>query len=256
LREVRHGVRDLRVWLLTALIVVLAVGVTTTVSRAGLVMLMLSIVAGAIVMWRGRRDVPRGAKVWGRVAAGVAALLVLQFTLYALLQRFQSDPLEDARWDIARNTVAVAAPARGTGWGLGTFVQAYDEIGDEAADQRPYVNHAHDDYLELWLEAGVPALLLCGLALSIVLVRLVQQMRNVRAPPGPIRKNRALLLGATLGLTLVLLHSFADYPLRTVTMAAVAALLAAFLPSAGIMSRRDLRRAGTDDRLEPDGSLR
>jgi O-antigen ligase len=221
------GARDLRLWLLSALIVVLAVGVTATVSRAGFALLMLSLVAGAVVLWRSRqRGEARGARIWVRLAAGVAALLILQFTLYALLLRLQADPLDDYRFSITPNTLAAAAPARGTGFGFGSFVQAYDEVGDVAADMTPYVNHAHNDYAEVWLEGGLPALLLGALGLAWVVRGLWRQLRALRAGHDPPWPERGLVLGATLGLVLLGLHSAVDYPLRTLTLASVAALLA------------------------------
>ncbi len=98
LRLVEHGARDLRVWLLTALIVVLAVGVTATGSRAGFAMLMLSVLAGALVMWRGGRHEGRSsARIWLKVGGAVAGLIIVQFTLFALLARLQADPAEDYR---------------------------------------------------------------------------------------------------------------------------------------------------------------
>jgi hypothetical protein len=52
LRHHPHGMRDLRVWLLTALIVLLAVSATATHSRAGFGLLMVSVVATVAVLPR------------------------------------------------------------------------------------------------------------------------------------------------------------------------------------------------------------
>ena len=118
LRHHPHGIRDLRVWMLTALIVLLAVSATATHSRAGFGLLMVSVLASAAVLLRARPQGPwAGARPWLRVSALIAGLLIVQFTLYGLLVRLESDPLDDHRWTLAANTLQAAEPARGTGFG-------------------------------------------------------------------------------------------------------------------------------------------
>lgn len=230
LRHHPHGIRDPRVWMLTTLIVLLSVSATATRSRAGFGLLMVSVLASAAVLLRARPQGPwAGARPWLRVSALIAGLLIVQFTLYGLLVRLESDPLDDHRWTLAANTLQAAKPARGTGLGLGSFVHAYDEIGDQSADIEPYVNHAHNDYAELWLEGGLPALALAAAALVMV----GWQLRKYLRSPDEYRSNqmqyRGLNLGAALSLLLIALHSIVDYPLRTLTIATYASLLAAVL---------------------------
>ena len=240
LRMVEHGVRDLRVWLLTALIVVLAVGVTATGSRAGFLLLMLSVLAGALVMWRARsRQAGGSAQTWLKVGGAVAGLIIVQFTLFVLLDRLQKDPAEDYRSVMTPATLAAAAPTSGTGYGLGTFVQAYDELGDVTADQREYVNHAHNDLAELWLEGGAAAsalILAAAVLIGVALFRALRQSDTSTATPC---QARGLVIGAGLGSLLLLLHSIADYPLRTLSAAACFALLVAVL-----MRHETSRRTG------------
>lgn len=230
LRQHRHGMRDLPVWLLTALIVLLAVSATATHSRAGFGLLMISVVASVAVLLRARPQGPwAGARTWLRVSAVVAGVLIVQFTLYGLLVRLEADPLDRYRWTLAVNTLKAAEPARGTGLGLGTFVHAYDEIGDESADIEPYVNHAHDDYVELWLEGGLPAAALVVAALIVIGWQLHRNLRRAREGHGKGGSDRGLRLGAALALLLIGLHSIVDYPLRTLTIATFCSLLAAVL---------------------------
>ncbi len=185
LRQHPHGMRDLRVWLLTALIVLLAVSATATHSRAGFGLLMVSVIASVAVLLRARPQGPwAGARTWLRVSALIAGVLIVQFTLYGLLVRLESDPLDRYRWTLAANTLQAAEPARGTGLGLGSFVHAYDEIGDESADMEPYVNHAHDDYVELWLEGGLPAAALVVAALVMIGWQLRKYLRRARRGQG------------------------------------------------------------------------
>jgi O-antigen ligase len=247
LRHHRHGARDFRVWLLTGLLVVLAVGVTATSSRAGFVLMMLSVVASAFVMWRAGRDSQWGrARPWLRVSGVIAGILIVQYTLYALLLRLEQDPLEDYRWEITPRTLEAAAPAAGLGFGFGTFRQAYDEIGDAAANMPVFVNHAHNDYAELWLEGGAPALLLVAGALALLVLALRRRLTVAPDVHTSETHDRGLALGAGLGLLLIAAHSAVDYPLRTLTTATFAALLAAEL--LGSVRAKSGRSGGQDGR--------
>ena len=229
-RDPLHGARDLQVWWFTALMVLLSVSVTATRSRAGFGLLMLSVLASAVVLLSARKSRRwAGARPWLQMSAVLAGVLIVQFTLYGMLIRAESDPLDEHRWTLAANTVLAAQPARGLGYGLGTFVQAYDEIGDASADIQPYVNHAHDEYVELWLEGGVPAMLLTLGALSLLGAQVVRLLRAGSGDEGVNLQGYGLRIGATAALLLLALHSIVDYPLRTLTLATLAGLLAAVL---------------------------
>ena len=59
-----------------------------------------------------------------------------------------------------------------------------------------------------------------------VALTLARQVRATGPGQDPPWQDRGLVLGAALGLVLLLLHSAADYPLRTLSLAGYAALLA------------------------------
>ncbi|MFM1886736.1 MAG: hypothetical protein RL026_1893 [Pseudomonadota bacterium] len=242
-RHVRRPEQDLGVWLLAGVIVVLAVGVTATTSRAGLLLMMLSVPASLLVLWRGRAGAGRhggagrAATQWLRLAGVVALGLMLQYTLYTLLLRMQqTDALEDGRWQYAGWLWQAAAPAAGVGWGLGSFEDAHDEVPQVVGTGEAVLNHAHNEYLELWLEGGLPALLLALAALVAVLRLGWQAWQRV---PGEHHRNQGQTLGAAAGLLLLALHSALDYPLRTTALACVAALLLALL-NGSVRARRDV----------------
>ena len=100
---------------------------------------------------------------------------------------------------------------------MATFLYAYDEIGDESADIEPYVNHAHDDYVELWLEGGLPAAALIAAALGLIAWQLRKNLRGARKRQAQRCNTGACGLGPPLSLLLIALHSIVDYPLRTLT---------------------------------------
>ena len=240
LRQHVHGVRDLQAWLLAALLVLLSISVTATHSRAGFGLLMVSVLASAAILFSGRKTGSWArARPWLRISAVIAGLMIVQFTLYGMLVRLESDPLDDHRWTLAGNTLQAAEPAHGTGFGLGTFVHAYDEIGDASADMPSYVNHAHDDYLELWLEGGVPAMLLTLTALTMVGWQLRKQWNDSEHEGAGYARFHGLRIGTAFALILIALHSIVDYPLRTLTIATYSGLLAAVLLGSARGSSRE-----------------
>src|SRR5690606_11419873 len=90
-----------------------------------------------------------------------------------------------------------------------------------------FFNHAHNEYLETWLEAGWPG------AILIVAFLVWYGRRSWGAwRAGPSRE-RDLQRAASIGLLAMLAHSAVDYPLRTATLACLFALCAAVLEKAG-----------------------
>lgn len=107
------------------------------------------------------------------------------------------------------------------GTGLGTFPEIYAMAEDPARVGRFYVNHAHNDYLELVLELGLPGALLL---LSFILwwMARVTTVWRERAP-APLARAAAIASGALLA------HSLVDFPLRTAALAAVFAMCLALV---------------------------
>jgi len=226
--RVSIGSRDVQRWLLAFGLLVLVLGATATRSRAGFGMLLASVVASVLLLWfaPGTRTRWWGSpRAWLQATGLVAAVAVVQTTLYDVLLRFDADPLDDLRVVMARRTWEAAQPFAGSGAGLGTFMDGYGQLGEETADLPLFINHAHNDYVELWFEAGLPGLLLVAVALGVVVYALLQVLRRRAGDDA----NHGMLLGSGLPLLLLALHSFVDYPLRTAAVASMAAVLAAVL---------------------------
>ncbi len=246
--------RPLRLTLAILAGVVILVGLAMTRSRAGVAVGCLSLL-GVVVMawswrrWRHRMDAPiHGLRAWVFVAALVIGFLLVQYALVGLLRSFDKDAMEDRRWSIAEMTLEVIEETGRLGTGGGTFPLVYGAF--EPAEQRgdSYVNRAHNDWLEWWLEGGIPLFLLMLAGLAWLGVASWQAFR--------IHRNDAIWFqAASVGAWVILVHSLFDYPLRTTAMnVTMAALLVCVAKSAQPVrrSRRKSRRDPFDPPLDRD----
>jgi O-antigen ligase len=164
----------------------------------------------------------RGAKRVLATILGLGLMLSVQFALFGILQRLDTDTLDDGRWQYARITADAATAHSPLGTGLGGFRQAFQPFEAKVGQGPAIVNHAHDDYLELCLEGGWLVLIPGALLLAALLAT------GLRAWFGRFQGSDAdRLIARTLWLSLLIaaLHSGVDYPLRTSADSSVFALL-------------------------------
>lgn len=222
----------------------LILGLALSRSRAGILLGMVAMLLSAPILLGLQRR--RGMRRVLFATMVLSGLLVVQFALFGLLQRFGQDPLEDGRWVYAGTSARAAAAYGPLGSGLGTFRQAYQPFERDSAEgpRSTIVNHAHNDYLELWLETGWLMLPAAGVLLGVLAFAAARAIR--------VRKGRADL-EAVLARTMVVaiaipvVHSMVDYPLRTTAHLAVFGLLCGMLVAGALQAdARGTRAAGRD----------
>lgn len=220
-------------WISLGLVLALSAGVVATTSRAGL--LLLPVVLGAVLLLR-----YPGRTIWPVALTIVGAFLLAQHNgmVQRVLDRLASGNVDRLRfW---QDTLVAIRDYWPVGSGLGTFIPVFQTVEPLDHVGSHYVNHAHNDYLELLLEGGVAgaAFILLGLAW---LVRATVALR--RMSPEDARLGAAGLAG----LLVLLLHSLVDYPVRMLSIEVVGAMLMGFLtPVAG-------GKDGLSDRLDGAG---
>jgi len=199
-------------------IFLLTIGLGVTRSRAG-VLLGMSAIAGCLVLIAratktpGRRTLLAG--VVGAVIIGGAMIAI--FSLSGLTERFQEvDAMANSRTATLPTILKAGASVWPAGAGFGSFVPVYAMFEPPNAVTGFFLNHAHDDYLEFWLEGGLPAVLLAAGGMVWF------AWAGLRAWTGSGGFNdRDLPRAASILILMLLIHSTLDYPLRTAAMAAV-----------------------------------
>jgi hypothetical protein len=151
--------------------------------------------------------------------------------------------LDDLRLQFARSTIEAAWAYMPFGAGMGTFVPVYGMF-EKPQDlfAHAYVNHAHDDILELWLETGIFGIALMGAFAAWFVSRAIKIWRY--AAVGSNEFDRSLARAATIAVALIVIHSFLDYPLRTAAMTAILAFACGLMvETLGVDDRAKQRRA-------------
>jgi O-antigen ligase len=162
-------------------------------SRAGMaISILLALFSG---FWFAAPSVPARTKLVGAIAIGVLVLLALM----AMAKDLSEADFE--RLTFFSNTWRAIMANGLTGTGLGTFVIVYPTFEPPGDVIPTFVNHAHNDWLELMLETGIPAFI------ALVVLFLTVLWRGVAR--SPLHEAAVLSIGA------ILLHGVVDYPLRT-----------------------------------------
>ncbi|WP_345099249.1 O-antigen ligase family protein [Chelativorans composti] len=164
-----------------------------------------------------------------RVSIWAVIAVVAVLGVYALgtLALFEERELTDINRAIfARTTLMGIWDNWLLGVGYGNSQTAYQIYEDPGSIYYYYVNHAHNDFLEVIFEGGLLAALLLALYLCLLMAQIMQ-----------VRHNQ-FQKAAFLAILFVLAHSVVDYPLRTMAVAV------AFVYFNAILFSLDLRPQG------------
>jgi O-antigen ligase len=161
------------------------------------------------------------------VAAGAGLALFRVGAVDRLLTQSLGD---DLRVSLFGTMINMADHYFPVGGGFGAFPTIFKIDEPFSSLNYSYFNHAHDDILEIVIEGGLPAVVLTLLFLGWFVKA---AWRLWRAPFKP-ESYHSYGLAGTAALLVLLVASLTDYPLRTPGLAAVAAVLAAFIARADI----------------------
>jgi O-antigen ligase len=225
-----------RLGLAIAASVVLVPLLLVTGSRAGLILGVVGLLSVPLLYRKSELLRSKKAKV-RRFNLPVVAGAVLVMALGALtmlmsraeaLQRLLASDKSDDRLLVWPYIAEIAWKYFPVGSGIGSFIEVY-RIDEPYALLSPiYTNHAHNDWLELYMTAG-----LAGLALLAVVIFAFAKAthRAWRSAPAKSRETMFARLGSIL-LVMIALGSIGDYPLRTPSLACIWVIAALWLSPA------------------------
>lgn len=200
-------------------------GIIGTTSRAGLAMGVAGLLVSTAMALL-RLQVIKSVKHVALIA-GAALLIIPSIFLTErfanVMQRFDSVST-DLRWTIWEQSWQVANIYLPLGSGLGTFRAAYDRWEPIALVSPQYVNNAHNDYLEILIEAGIPGFVLLVLTILAILFR-----AGRLAPRIARAKLTSIYLPVITFAIFVMLHSWVDYPMRRLAIVGPMAVCLAIL---------------------------
>lgn len=223
----------LRVWVGMLIIMLVLVALAAIRSRFGILAAGPALIGGLLVAWvasgRGRPS-PAVTAVAG--AAAVALGIIVLFALGPILDRFDTDPATDLRFENWPIVAQAAQDFLPLGSGIGSFDAVYRSYEPVDTLRAAYFNQAHNDYLQLWLTTG-------WLGIALIAATFVWWgRRSWQAWRSGASLERDLQRAASVALLVIAAHSAADYPMRTETIAVIFTLCCAVLDGAARSSRR------------------
>jgi len=158
----------------------------------------------------------------GSAVAAMAALSVWAGNAEAWTRLLGSSVSNDDRLQVLPALLAMLGTYALTGSGMGSFAQVYQVAEPDALLSSDYLNHAHNDLIEVLIDGGIAA----GLILIAAAVAwLACALRLWSVPGGSSPEVRRGRLGIVL-IALAAIASLSDYPLRVPSLAALITLAA------------------------------
>lgn len=209
--------------------VAMMLAIMATGSRAGLAIGGVSFLVTSILLYR-MRSAAVGTESAAKIVrltliasiagtlAGAAAMLLFGAGFMDRLD--QSDVVADLRFAVLPTLNAMIWHYAPFGGGFGSFEAAYKIVEPVNLLSLQYLNHAHNDYLELLIDGGFPALLLL-VGWGVIVWRAAKRgWQHEQSAP----TDRIGILVSLMMLAIFAAASLVDYPLRTPALAAMATL--------------------------------
>jgi O-antigen ligase/tetratricopeptide (TPR) repeat protein len=181
--------------------------VFVSLSRGGMLSLCLSLVLFTYLLLK--RRISRGNALLIIALISLTALSIGWFGWDQIFDRFEmlknaQGVIHESRLDFWKGSLQIIKDFPVTGSGVGTFVDIYPSY--QTVNGYLTVSHAHNDYIELAVEAGIIGIFLAGSFIVIVCYKTYTVFRA--------RKDAYsvyIYMGSVTGLFSILIHSVTDF---------------------------------------------
>ena len=199
---------------------VIVVGLAINGSLAGLGLAVPVVAVSLLMIFSAKIKLPWWSAVLPAVltAGALYAVFVGPFGNNLLGEEAE---VHGSRQEVFITSLRAAGEFLPVGSGIGTFTMIYRTYEDPAEVDNVYMNHAHSDFIELFLETGILGLTVLALFLLWWTARTI----SIWTATAPDMFARA----ATVASATILAHSTVDYPLRTTAVSAVFAVCLALM---------------------------
>lgn len=212
----------------------LVFGILASESTGGLVLLFPTLLASSFLLIRSQSQLRLSHR---RAAMALAAALIALGIPFAVIMVSNQEISwgsslgfgELERLGIAATAAVAAVQYFPIGTGLGTFPLVYPAHEDPSRVSNYFVNHAHNDYLELLFETG-----LAGGLLIVAIV--VWWVRRTTGAWRSVDKFAPWAQSSSIAIAIIAVHSGFDYPARAPAILALGAAFCAILER-GSLSR-------------------
>jgi O-antigen ligase len=213
---------------------VMLAGIGASISRGGWLATALSLVVFFIVLLRQRQyRIPAIVALVFLLGFGVAFFSNARLTQKRFSQMFVAGSLEDIRFRLWKPAVNMWEDHAWTGVGPGHFDVRFRQYRPDEVQMRPY--YVHNDYLNTLVDYGVVGTVLVLSAWVLLYMGVFKTWKYVvrASSDGASRKSnkQAFVVGASIGLLAILLHSLVDFNLHIPANAILAITLMALLSS-------------------------
>ncbi|PYJ08842.1 MAG: hypothetical protein DME25_00365 [Verrucomicrobia bacterium] len=220
-----------------AALIILA-GIAVTVSRGSWISTALALVVFfGLLVWNRAYRLPALVLLAALVVAGFVLLPRTEYFKERVHQLFEGGKInDDKRFDLWLPALRLWRENVWWGAGPGHFDARFRAYRPQDIQMQP--RWVHNDYLNTLTDWGLPGAALVGAAWVLLGAGVIKTWRVVRGPTAQLGEQRrsnkfAFVLGASLGLLAILLHSLVDFnlhiPANTILAVALIALLSSHL---------------------------
>jgi len=217
------------------LVLLLALTILASGSRAGMIVGMVGMAFGLLLARQGVKRELRSAPRWvfPALIAAIVGIMVIFVLISVVAGRAESinraitisagDDMRSRGMPTVIEMVRLYLPS---GTGFGSFDPLFRMHEPFRLLKFTYFNHAHNDFLEIVLDGGVPALLLLMAGLAWWIIASIRVWRLSSASDDMLPKVGSVML------FLIILASTVDYPARTPTIMAMMVISGVWLGGA------------------------